>query len=331
WLCYLLTLPLSLLSRSLCLFLSSVPLSPAACEDLIAESVRLDTLICILRWSSQPYGSKWVRRQVVHFLCEEFSSVVASDILFELSQEHLVEAIRSDYLQASENDILKAVIKWAEHQLAKRLSDEEPNVLSGTAHSVTKRGVKKRDLDAGQLREIIAELVPHIRIAHVLPAKSEVLADSMKRGLISSPPADMLPTPESRKSRVWFCLKASGIGAKPRLFTPYIEEAKAVLDDLMSEQTSLDKVRVSRISSVPDTLYMVDSAITDFPRLSAGSPHSFEERVPVSLRDEIPSKLWPSFLTAYPGKRARGGGGGGGREETTIYSKLHNRTFFFFY
>uniref|UniRef100_A0A4W3GVG7 Uncharacterized protein n=1 Tax=Callorhinchus milii TaxID=7868 RepID=A0A4W3GVG7_CALMI len=110
----------------------------------------------------------------------------------------------------------------------------------------------------------------------------------MKRGLISSPPADMLPTPESRKSRVWFCLKASGIGAKPRLFTPYIEEAKAVLDDLMSEQTSLDKVRVSRISSVPDTLYMVDSAITDFPRLSAGSPHSFEERVPVSLRDEIP-------------------------------------------
>ncbi|XP_059841145.1 BTB/POZ domain-containing protein 7-like [Hypanus sabinus] len=258
------------------------------CEDLIVESVTLDSLVTILKWSSQPYGSKWVHRQMLHFLCEEFSNIVASDSLFELSKEHLMAAIQSDYLQASEHDILKAVIKWAEHQLAKRLSDEEPNLLNGTAHSVNKRGVKKRDLDSAQLREIVCDLVPHVRIAHVLPAKSEALSDAMKRALISSPPLDMLPPPEGRKSRAWFCLKASGIGARPRLFTPYIEEAKIVLDELMSEQSSLEKVRMSRISSVPDTLYMVDSSIADFSRFNSGSPQGCDESVSATLRDEVP-------------------------------------------
>eukprot|EP00061_Rhincodon_typus_P012589 g38425.t1 len=69
------------------------------CEDLIVESVTLDSLIPILKWSSQPYGSKWVHRQMLHFLCEEFSNVITSDILYELSKEHLMAAIQSDYLQ----------------------------------------------------------------------------------------------------------------------------------------------------------------------------------------------------------------------------------------
>lgn len=258
------------------------------CEDLIVESATLDSLVTILKWSSQPYGSKWVHRQMLHFLCEEFSNVVASDILFELSKEHLMAAIQSDYLQASEHDILKAVIKWAEHQLAKRLTDEEPNLLNGTAHSVNKRGVKKRDLDSVQLREIVCDLVPHIRIAHILPPKSEVLSDAMKRVLISSLPLDMLPPPEGRKCRAWFCLKASGISARPRLFSPYIEEAKIVLDELMSEQTSLEKVRMSRISSVPDTLYMVDSSVADFSHFNSGSPQGCDENVSATLRDEVP-------------------------------------------
>ncbi|XP_067875040.1 BTB/POZ domain-containing protein 7-like isoform X2 [Heterodontus francisci] len=258
------------------------------CEDLIVESVTLDSLVAILKWSFQPYGSKWVHRQMLHFLCEEFSNVITSDILYELSKEHLMAAIQSDYLQASEHDILKAVIKWAEHQLAKRLSDEEPNLLNGTAHSVNKRGVKKRDLDSAQLREIVSDLVPHVRIVHILPAKSEVLSDAMKRALIRSPPLDMLPPPEGRRSRAWFCLKASGIGARPRLFSPYIEEAKIVLEELMSEQTSLEKVRMSRISSVPDTLYMVDSSVADFSCLNAGSPHSCDENVSAILHEEVP-------------------------------------------
>lgn len=69
------------------------------CEDIVVESLSLDSLVPILKWSSQPYGSKWVHRQAMHFLCEEFSQVVTSDVLYELGKEHLLSAIQSDYLQ----------------------------------------------------------------------------------------------------------------------------------------------------------------------------------------------------------------------------------------
>ena len=69
------------------------------CEDIIAEIILLDALIAILKWSSHPYGSKWVHRQALHFLCEEFSQVMTSDVFYELSKDHLLTAIQSDYLQ----------------------------------------------------------------------------------------------------------------------------------------------------------------------------------------------------------------------------------------
>lgn len=67
----------------------------------MVESLSLDCLVPILKWSSQPYGSKWVHRQALHFLCEEFSQVVTSEVLYELSKEHLLTAIQSDYLQVT--------------------------------------------------------------------------------------------------------------------------------------------------------------------------------------------------------------------------------------
>lgn len=69
------------------------------CEDIIVESISLESLISILKWSSQPYGSKWVHRQAMHFLCEEFSQVMTSDVLYELTKDQLLTAIQSDYLQ----------------------------------------------------------------------------------------------------------------------------------------------------------------------------------------------------------------------------------------
>ncbi|XP_062413305.1 BTB/POZ domain-containing protein 7 isoform X2 [Pungitius pungitius] len=231
------------------------------CEDIVVESLSLDSLVPILKWSSQPYGSKWVHRQAMHFLCEEFSQVVTSDVLYELSKEHLLCAIQSDYLQASEQDILKYVVKWGEQQLIKRMADREPNLLSGTAHSVNKRGVKRRDLDVEELKEILSPLLPFIRTEHILPPNSDVLADALKRGLISTPPSDMLPTAEGGKANVWLRQKNSGIYVRPRLFSPYVEEAKSVLDEMMVEQTDLVRLRLVRMSNVPDTLYMVNNAV----------------------------------------------------------------------
>lgn len=55
----------------------------------------------------------------------------------------------------------------------------EPNLLSGTAHSVNKRGVKKRDLDVEELKEILSPLLPFVRTEHILPPNSDVLADAV--------------------------------------------------------------------------------------------------------------------------------------------------------
>ncbi|KAG9282971.1 BTB/POZ domain-containing protein 7 [Astyanax mexicanus] len=231
------------------------------CEDIVVESISQDSVVAILKWSSQPYGSKWVYRQAMHFLCEEFGQIMTTDVLYDLSKEHLLTAIQSDYLQASEQDILKYVVKWGEHQLIKRMADREPNLLSGTAHSVNKRGVKRRDLDLEELKEILSPVLPCVRTEHILPANSEVLSDTLKRGLISTPPSDMLPTAEGGKANAWLRQKSAGIYVRPRLFSPYVEEAKAVLDEMMVEQTDLVRLRMVRMSNVPDTLYMVNNAV----------------------------------------------------------------------
>lgn len=60
----------------------------------------------------------------------------------------------------------------------------EPNLLSGTAHSVNKRGVKRRDLDVEELREILSPLLPFIRTEHILPPNSDVLADAVSTALM---------------------------------------------------------------------------------------------------------------------------------------------------
>uniref|UniRef100_A0A8C9G265 BTB/POZ domain-containing protein 7 n=1 Tax=Pavo cristatus TaxID=9049 RepID=A0A8C9G265_PAVCR len=302
------------------------------CEDIIAESISLDTLIAILKWSSQPYGSKWVHRQALHFLCEEFTQVMTSDVFYELSKDHLLTAIQSDYLQASEQDILKYLIKWGEHQLMKRIADREPNLLSGTAHSVNKRGVKRRDLDIEELREILSPLLPFVRIEHILPMSSEVLSDAMKRGLISTPPSDMLPTSEGGKSNAWLRQKNAGIYVRPRLFSPYVEEAKilmkfhrkqssvlretslvssqfagpaprqptwqadgkSVLDEMMVEQTDLVRLRMVRMSNVPDTLYMVNNAVPQCCHMITHQQVSTNQSSPPSvIANEIPV---PSLL-----------------------------------
>ncbi|XP_016782140.1 BTB/POZ domain-containing protein 7 isoform X2 [Pan troglodytes] len=211
------------------------------CEDIIAESISLDTLIAILKWSSHPYGSKWVHRQALHFLCEEFSQVMTSDVFYELSKDHLLTAIQSDYLQASEQDILKYLIKWGEHQLMKRIADREPNLLSGTAHSVNKRGVKRRDLDTEELREILSSLLPFVRIEHILPINSEVLSDA------------------------------------------------SVLDEMMVEQTDLVRLRMVRMSNVPDTLYMVNNAVPQCCHVISHQQISSNQSSPPSVvANEIP-------------------------------------------
>jgi len=54
-----------------------------------------------------------------------------------------------------------------------------PNLLSGPAHSVNKRGGKRRDLDLEELKEVLSPLLPFVRTEHILPAHSDVLGDAV--------------------------------------------------------------------------------------------------------------------------------------------------------
>nr|XP_006815499.1 PREDICTED: BTB/POZ domain-containing protein 7-like [Saccoglossus kowalevskii] len=254
-----------------------------ACEDIIAESLCQDNLITILNWSSQAHGSQWVNRQAMHFLREEFLAIATSPVLCELNKGYLIEGLKSDYLQVRNKNTCWYLLKWAEHQLIKRIEEREPNLLSNTQHSVSKKGIKRRDLDDSELREILSDILPYIRVDHIIPHSNEVLTNVIRRGLISTPPSHMFGSDdESLVINPWIRCKNNPMYVKPRLFTPYMDEVKAILDEHMVAEMELVRLRMIRMSHIPDTLYMVDAksyqsrgytqvdAVTD-PSVIAGS------------------------------------------------------------
>lgn len=237
------------------------------CEDLILEWLTLETLPQVLKWGGQPHGSAWVYRQSCHFLREEFSTVIASPVLHQLDKSQLINALQSNFLQASELEVLQTVLKWGEHELIRRMEDREPNLLSHTAHSVTRKGIKKRDLSDIELREILSDLLPLVRMDHVLPLNSEILNQAIRRGLVSTPPSHMIGDErENFRVNAWIRGgKNHGLFVRPRLFMPYYEEVKTILEDAAtSQQIDVYRLRRSRhLPDIPDTLYMVSRLSTD--------------------------------------------------------------------
>lgn len=61
--------------------------------------------------------------QALHFLREEFQPVAQSPVLHQLDKTHLIEVLKSPFLQASELEVLHAVLKWGEHELVRRMED----------------------------------------------------------------------------------------------------------------------------------------------------------------------------------------------------------------
>nr|XP_018912412.1 PREDICTED: BTB/POZ domain-containing protein 7 [Bemisia tabaci] len=249
------------------------------CEDLILEWLTIHSLPGVLRWSSQPHGSAWVYRQAKHFLREEFSQISNSPVLHQLEKSHLIDVLQSDFLQASELEVLEAVLKWGEQQLVRRMEDREPNLVSQTAHSVSRKGIKKRDLNDVELREILSELLPHVRMDHVIPTNSEILNQAIRRGLVSTPPSHMIGNDESEslpRVNAWVrtTTNANGLFVRPRLFMPYYEELKALVEDHVIQEMEpiIMRQRSRHIADIPDTLYMVeDKPRSDFHNPSIAS------------------------------------------------------------
>lgn len=250
-----------------------------ACEDALVELLGPDTLCGVLQWSEQPHGSPWVHRQAMAFLTEEFSALVATPLLFQLTKGQLLAVLQSNFLQASELEILVAVLKWGEQQLLKRMEEREPNIVSQTAHSVARRGARSRRdlLSDSELRDLLSELLCHVRTAHVLPLGAEALLSAQRRGLFPRPPPCMLggeEAPPSRGATSWLA------GPRPRLFTPYVEEAKAWLEEQLSQEQALGPMSPSpsHLSHIPDTLYMVDKGAAF--REACVVPHAPAVRLP---------------------------------------------------
>lgn len=279
------------------------------CEDILVDGLSLDQLPQVLRWSELPHGSPWVRRQALHLLREEFGSLAGgAPVLLELDKAHLAAALASDFLQASELEVLQAVLRWGEHQLVRRMEDREPNVVSQTTHSVARKGIRRRDLNDVELRDILSDLLPLVRMDHVLPPSSETLGQAIRRGLVSTPPSHMIGGDcgahhgHQRKhpdKSAWIRGKKAGPGGlfvKPRLFMPYFEEAKTAFADhlaaaaaaaaasdpyagrhpLMASRgmplvASIRPFHHHHHHNIPDTLYMIDdeAAMALLPMSSA--------------------------------------------------------------
>lgn len=206
------------------------------------------------RWGNQPHGSAWVYRQAKQFLCEEFSQLINSPLLSQIDKSHLIDCLQSDFLQASELEILQAVLNWAESKLIKRMEEKgkriiflfflmygkkqfkptenqisyftEPNVLNQAPYSVNRKNARKRDVSDVDMREILSELLPFVRMDHVIPPSSELLNQAIRRGLVSTPPSHMIGT-DLKYSKVHAWIRSqTGLFVRPRLFMPYYEEIK---------------------------------------------------------------------------------------------------------
>jgi len=114
----------------------------------------------------------------------------------------------------------------------------EPNLVSHTAHSLARKGIKSKDLDDSQLREAASQVLPHVRQSHLLADAAEsVISGAIKRGLIggnsglnkemaSSEPL-LTQNSQSYRRRAWVPpVKANSRYEIPRAYMPFYEVAR---------------------------------------------------------------------------------------------------------
>lgn len=112
------------------------------------------------------------------------------------------------------------------------ISISEPNLLSHTTHSISRKGVRKRDMNDGELREILADILPFVRSGHVIPTHGDVFTSAVKRGLVCSPaPFAVYDAPHIHLSpaSAWVRTRNMALYTRPRFFLPYYQEAKVTL------------------------------------------------------------------------------------------------------
>ncbi|OTF72084.1 BTB/POZ domain-containing protein [Euroglyphus maynei] len=257
---------------------------------MIINFMNLDTLLLILKWSEQSHGSPWVKRQALTFLKEEFSSIISQQsLLYQLDYAHLCDVLKSDFLEASELDILKSIIKWSEYHVQKQQEEHEPNLL--LSHSLTRKSLKKKEINDSKLRDLISELIDLVRIGHCLPIDSDFLNSAIKRGLIQLPSymvknSDSEQVPSNRYAAWFRNNNTNSHFIKIRFFTHYFEECKLQLEEKLERPISLDENIESLllnikpksntfVDAMPDNLYMLEKLNLGNESLISDSDLSF--------------------------------------------------------
>nr|CAB3226443.1 BTB/POZ domain-containing protein 7-like [Phallusia mammillata] len=268
------------------------PMLIQGCENALVDMLSVSNVTSILRWSSQPHGSKWLRRQTIRYIRDNFLQLSSSGVLNSMTCSEMSEIIRSDFVNSPELDVLRCVLKWGESELFRRIELREPNlvrshvILSQASRSFRTSAsqslsTRRREVllasNTEELHDCTASLLTHVRIRHILPANHEVLTSAIKRGVISCPPEHLLEWHHhagvsSHNENTFFWLREkAGLGfSPPRLFLPHVDEAKAILEERLSGEStgnvnlrSVRKTQNNQMSSVsgsgavPDALYMV--------------------------------------------------------------------------
>ncbi|KAK6033964.1 hypothetical protein COOONC_28534 [Cooperia oncophora] len=165
----------------------------------------------------------------------------------------MVGCVQSQFLQATEVDVLETVIRWGEHELLRRMEEREPNVVADTSHSISRRGVKRADLSGTELREILAPITAHLRIDYVLPPFHQSLNAAYSRGILDRAPLrnDLVcpSTSEIIPDIHWFRPDQESPG--PRYYVPYYKMTKEYLREARERDG---------IACIPHPLLVVDCA-----------------------------------------------------------------------
>ncbi|KAF6034168.1 hypothetical protein EB796_007524 [Bugula neritina] len=234
------------------------------CEDFIVQSINTENLSTVLCWSLEASGSRWVYREALQYIQDNFRQISQSSALYSLDEPTLTKVLQSDFLQASELDVLQAVINWSEHQLIKKLESQEPNLVTHTAHSLARKGIKAKDLDDSQIREIASPLMLHVRQSHILSNNSTVVANAVKRGLVgTNTPRDITASEPILNIHSTYGQRGSWVPPTktsvrryevPRAYMPFYDLAKALLEERTKDMSESDVVHLRRPGRANPTL-----------------------------------------------------------------------------
>lgn len=90
----------------------------------------------------------------------------------------------------------------------------------------------------------------------------------------------------------WGCAGSSGSGVCAAPSEAVVLSLQSVLDEMMVEQTDLVRLRMVRMSNVPDTLYMVNNAVPQCCHVITHQQVSTNQSSPPSvIANEIPGEL----------------------------------------